>query len=116
MSMPNIPTIAPTISITQEEAINLQLAAIALEEIGLSHVINSEAEKIQSRLGTLEGLTPEIVPLDELLALDQTVERVLEKVIIKEILLLFTLDRILDFLRNDDDDDEEPGTGGEGED
>ena len=54
MSYPNIPTVDATISITLEEAINLLLASIAFEELGLAHIINAEAEKIQYVLGTLE--------------------------------------------------------------
>ena len=98
MSMPTIPTIAPTITVTLEEALNLQVASIALEELGLAHIINAEAEKVQSVLGTLEGLTPAPVPLATLLRVDQSVQNVLEKVIVKEILLMLSLDRVLDFL------------------
>lgn len=46
MSLPNIPDIAPEISLNRCESINLLLSSIALEEIGLSHIINAEGEKI----------------------------------------------------------------------
>jgi hypothetical protein len=57
MSFPNIPNITPSITINREEVINLILSSIALEEIGLSHIINAEGEKIQFALGTLTGVT-----------------------------------------------------------
>ncbi|MGR6008320.1 hypothetical protein ACT7CZ_05390 [Bacillus cereus] len=47
MSLPNIPDIEPHITLTREEVINLLLSSIAMEEIGLSHLINAEAEKIK---------------------------------------------------------------------
>ena len=109
MSMPNIPNIAPIITLTQNESINLLLASIAFEELGLAHIINAEAEKIQSILGTLEGLTPGIVPLEDLLGLDEAVEDILERVIAKEIILLFKLDNILDFIDAEEAEEEDEG-------
>ncbi|WP_242071583.1 hypothetical protein [Bacillus thuringiensis] len=47
MSLPNLPDITPDISVTRQEAINLLLSSIAMEEIGLSHILNAEGEKLQ---------------------------------------------------------------------
>ncbi|AOM14235.1 hypothetical protein [Bacillus thuringiensis] len=47
MSLPNLPDITPDISLTREEVINLLLSSIAMEEIGLSHILNAEGEKLQ---------------------------------------------------------------------
>ncbi len=55
MSMPNIPDVDAKIKITLEDSVNLILASIAFEELGLAHIINAEAEKIQYVLGTLDG-------------------------------------------------------------
>ncbi|MCL6488857.1 MAG: hypothetical protein K6T76_07980 [Alicyclobacillus mali] len=57
MSQPNIPNINPSISLTRDDAVNLLLSSIALEELGLGHLTNAEAEKIQYVLGTLTGAT-----------------------------------------------------------
>ncbi|MEW4132059.1 hypothetical protein [Bacillus thuringiensis] len=53
MSQANIPNITPTVSLTREESVNLILSSIALQELGLAHIINAEGEKIQYALGLL---------------------------------------------------------------
>ncbi len=45
MSQANIPNITPTIAVTPGQSISLIVASIALEELALAHIINSEAEK-----------------------------------------------------------------------
>jgi len=44
MSMPKFPT--DTGSLTRENVINQILSSIAMEELGLSHVLNVEGEKM----------------------------------------------------------------------
>lgn len=96
MSLPNIPDINPDITIDRRQVINLLLASIALEEIGLSHIINTEAEKIQYVLGTLVGQTQPLTPtIDELLEINSSVEQTLRSVIKKEMLLEFKLEDVL---------------------
>jgi hypothetical protein len=41
MSFPIIPTITPSISINRTQVVNLLLASVAFEELGLAHVINT---------------------------------------------------------------------------
>nr|ADU04096.1 collagen-like protein [Pasteuria ramosa] len=74
MSQANIPGISPNISLDQENILNLLLAATGLNELGLSHLLNAEAEKLQYILGTLPGVTNNNPPptLEELIALDKT--------------------------------------------
>ena len=81
MSMPTMPTIDPPVG--REDAINLLLASVAVEELGLSHILNAEGEKIQFVLGTLEGTDRPLsggVTMEDLIALDQTVAATLEAV------------------------------------
>ena len=79
MSMPAFVDFVPPIS--REDAINQIIATIALEELGLSHVINAEGEKIQYVLGTLvvpdRGLSGGIT-IANLVDLDTTVASVLQ--------------------------------------
>lgn len=97
MSYPNIPDIEPSIKISRDQVINLLLASIALEELGLSHIINAEAEKIQYILGTLEGSTPPTRPtIAELLIVNRSVEKTLRSVIKNQMLLQFKLEDVLE--------------------
>ncbi len=91
--MPNIPNINATISITLEDSVNLLLASVAFEELGLSHIINAEAEKIQYALGTLRGQNPPTTPptIDELLGINESVSQTLRNVIKNQMLLHFKL-------------------------
>jgi hypothetical protein len=95
LSFPNIPNVTPSIEITRQEVINLLLASIAFEELGLAHIINAEAEKIQFVLGTLNGvnLSPTI---EDLIALNKSVDTTLKNVIKKEMLLQFKLEEVLE--------------------
>ncbi|MFY0783434.1 hypothetical protein AB1K18_24690 [Peribacillus simplex] len=101
MSLPNIPNITPTISITTAQTIPLLLSSIALEELALAHIVNAEAEKLQFVLGTLPtgtALSPAVVSLAELFAVDSSVQRTLRDVIKKEMLLEFKFENVLDLI------------------
>lgn len=99
MSFPNIPDVDASIAIKNDEPLNLILASIAFEELGLAHILNAEAERIQYVLGTLEGQTPlETAPtIGDLLDIDRSVEQTLKSIINKEILLQFKLENVLTF-------------------
>ena len=55
MSLPSFPKVDPPIE--RENAVNQILSSIAMEELGLSHILNAEGEKLQYILGTLPGLS-----------------------------------------------------------
>jgi len=102
MSMPNIPDIKPDIDIDRDKAIDLLIASVALEELGLAHLINAEAEKIQFVLGTLKESkheTEKAPTLDELLEINEAAGRMLKKVIEKEIILSFMLEDAIELLK-----------------
>ena len=76
MSMPQFPR-NPS-DMTREDAINQILSSIAMEELGLSHIINAEGEKIQYILGTLSGTSGPGATVDEVLAVNNSVQKTLE--------------------------------------
>ncbi|PFI81499.1 hypothetical protein [Bacillus cereus] len=94
MSQANIPNITPNITLTREESINLILASIALEELGLAHIINAEAEKIQYAIGTLSGLSP-AATLDEILTVNESVNQTIQSALKTQMLLQSKLDSVI---------------------
>ncbi|WP_246005743.1 collagen-like triple helix repeat-containing protein, partial [Brevibacillus gelatini] len=96
MSFPKIPNISPTMTITREDAINLLLTSIAMEELGLSHILNAEGEKIQYVLGTLPGVSGVSgATIHDLLAIDQSVREMVDVTIKQEMLLQAKLQAVL---------------------
>ncbi|MCK9313983.1 MAG: hypothetical protein M0P20_08060, partial [Methanocorpusculum sp.] len=96
MSFPTIPTITPSISINRTQVINMLLASIALEELGLAHIINAEGEKLQAVLGTLPGLSITATSISGLLSINREVRRTLQTVVKSQMLLQFKLEDILE--------------------
>ncbi len=96
MSMPNVPNITPEITITAQQCEAMLLAAVALEEMGMAHIINAEAEKIQYVLGTLSTSDPTTQPtIQDLLDIDDSVAAMLRSTIKNQVLLSFTLEDVL---------------------
>jgi hypothetical protein len=94
--MPNVPNITPNINIKKEDVVNLLLVSIALEEIGISHIINAEGEKIQdviSKHGCFK----------DLLDIDKSVQTTLKDLIKKEMLLEFKFENVLELIEKGKD-------------
>lgn len=99
MSIPNIPDINPEITISINDSINLLLVSIALEEIGLSHILNAEGEKIQTAIGTLaEGIPPLATNIQDLIDIDKSVQETIKTVIKSQILLQFKLEEVINLI------------------
>ncbi len=95
MSMPQFPDADIDVSLTRYQTINLLLASIAYEELGLAHLINSEAEKIQYILGTLhEGVKPPTT-LEGILKLNASVQQTLKEIIKTQMMLEFKMEEAI---------------------
>ena len=93
MSMPNIPDLKPNIDIDNEDVINVLLMSIGLEELGLSHMINVEGEKLQEII----KMNPDF---DELMEANESATRALKVVIKKEILLQDKFENVLELIKS----------------
>ncbi|WP_309484973.1 BclA C-terminal domain-containing protein [Bacillus atrophaeus] len=94
MSQPNLPNITPVVTLSRDDTINLLLSSIAMEELGMAHILNAEGEKIQYALETLPGLTGPPSTLDDVLNMNASVRDTLDSLMKQELLLGSKLDSI----------------------
>ncbi|MBL3626614.1 MULTISPECIES: BclA C-terminal domain-containing protein [Bacillus] len=94
MSQPNLPNITPVVTLSRDDTINLLLSSIAMEELGMAHILNAEGEKIQYALGTIPGLTGPPSSLADILNLNESVRDTLDSLMKQELLLGSKLDSI----------------------
>ena len=93
MSMPTFPEHG--VDITQEQAFNMLLGSIAMEELGLSHILNAEGEKLQYILGTLPGAQGTCATTQELLQVNRSITDLLENVMHNQLILKGKLEQVL---------------------
>ncbi len=86
MSMPTIPDLSATIDVTRDDAVNIILSSIGMEELSLAHILNAEAEKIQFALGTLETAT-EAASLEDIMKVNSSAKKMLRDVIKNQMLI-----------------------------
>ncbi|AME05574.1 collagen-like protein [Bacillus siamensis] len=94
MSQPNLPNITPVVTHFRDDTIDLLLSSIAMEELGMAHILNAEGEKIQYALGTIPGLTGPPSSLADILNLNESVRHTLDSLMKQELLLGSKLDSI----------------------
>ncbi|KAF6545373.1 MULTISPECIES: BclA C-terminal domain-containing protein [Bacillus] len=94
MSQPNLPNITPVVTLSRDDTINLLLSSIAMEELGMAHILNAEGEKIQYALGTIPGLTGPPSSLADIFNLNESVRDTLDSLMKQELLLGSKLDSI----------------------
>ncbi|MGX6580591.1 BclA C-terminal domain-containing protein [Bacillus velezensis] len=94
MSQPNLPNITPVVTLSRDDTINLLLSSIAMEELGMAHILNAEGEKIQYALGAIPGLTGPPSSLADILNLNESVRDTLDSLMKQELLLGSKLDSI----------------------
>lgn len=84
MSQPSFP-VNP--DITRDDAVNQILSSIAMEELGLSHIINAEGEKLQYVLGTLPGISGPAATIEDLLNTNESIQNLLQNASYNQLLL-----------------------------
>jgi hypothetical protein len=94
MSSPNIPDIKPQIDLKREDVITLLLASVALEEVGLSRILNAEGEKIKAVLDYKGCECPDISQIKEL---NESVSETIDSIVRLQMLLQMKLKDILKF-------------------
>ena len=85
--MPNIPNLNPQISVNRDDAVNIILSSIGMEELSLAHILNAEAEKIQFALGTLETAGGQASSMTDILEINKLASKMVRNVIKKQMLL-----------------------------
>ncbi len=96
MSMPSIPNLDPAINIDRDDAINIILSSIGMEELSLAHLLNAEAEKIQYALGTLETANGTAATFDQILETNRSAGKMVRDVIKNQMLLAMKMEDTVD--------------------
>lgn len=96
MSMPNIPNLNPQISVNRDDAVNIILSSIGMEELSLAHILNAEAEKIQFALGTLETAGGQASSMTDILETNKMANKMVRNVIKKQMLLSMKMEDTVD--------------------
>lgn len=100
MSMPNIPNLNPNIEIDRNDAVNIILSSIGMEELSLSHLLNAEAEKIQFALGTLETAQGQAASFEQILETNRQAGKMVRDVIKNQMLLAMKMEDTVDLAAN----------------
>ncbi|MFI3206474.1 MAG: hypothetical protein R3Y33_04440 [Clostridia bacterium] len=96
MSMPSIPDLNPNLSVQRDDALNIILSSIGMEELSMAHLLNAEAEKIQFALGTLETAEGKAATLDQILETNRNAGRMVRDVIKNQMLLTMKMEDTVD--------------------
>ena len=95
MSMPSIPDLNPQVSIDRDDALNVILSSIGMEELSMAHILNAEAEKIQFALGTLETAEGPAT-LEEILEVNKSSNKMLRDVIKNQMLIGMKMEDVVE--------------------
>lgn len=81
------PTFPDNPDVTRDDVVNQILSSIAMEELGLSHIINAEGEKLQYILGTLPGVPEPGATIEDLLEINKSIQNTLQNAAYNQLLL-----------------------------
>ncbi len=108
MSMPNVPDINPSVSLTRDDALNVILSSIGMEELSMAHLVNAEAEKIQFALGTLETANGEAASLEDIMKVNTSSNKMLRDVIKNQMLIGMKMEEVVSLAAAQDATTEAP--------
>ena len=94
--LPNIPNLNPQISVNRDDAVNIILSSIGMEELSLAHILNAEAEKIQFALGTLETAGGQASSMTDILETNKLASKMVRNVIKNQMLLSMKMEDTVD--------------------
>jgi len=80
------------------DSLNMILASIAMEEMGLSHIINAESEKLQYVLGTLNSGRDDEASVEEVLAVNKSIKCLLDSIMQNQVILKGKMESAIDGL------------------
>lgn len=103
MSMPTIPDFDTNIDIIRDDALNVVIASIAMEELALAHILNAEGEKLQYVLGTLDKIDPGEITICDIMEVNHSIRKTLRNVINTEMLLQFKLEDVIELAENENE-------------
>ena len=108
MSRPSIPDITPLISLTRDDSLNMILASIAMQEMGISHIIDAEAKKVLHVLGILHKKTHTPPKPEEIHRINCSVRDTIKELLRLEMLLQSKLETVKAFIKPAPDSPPEP--------
>ena len=92
----DIPNLNPQISVSRDDAVNIILTSIGMEELSLAHILNAEAEKIQFALGTLETAGGQASSMNDILETNKLASKMVRNVIKNQMLLSMKMEDTVD--------------------
>lgn len=96
MSQPTIPNMTPIVSLSKKDTISMLLSSVAMNEMAMSHLINAEAEKIQSFVKYSEEA--KYIKTKDFINFNNSVSHFLEEATMEQWLNLNKLDRVIHLL------------------
>lgn len=87
-----------TLEVSREDSINLLLASIGFEELGLSHILNAEGEKLQS---VIRNYCRSGRGIRDILKINNSVNDILKTIATKEIILNYKLENVIELMKLD---------------
>ena len=86
------------LEVSREDSINLLLASIGFEELGLSHILQAEGEKIQA---VIRNHCRRGGNVNDILRVNNAVNDILKTIATKEIILNYKLENVIELMKLD---------------